>query len=197
MFETIKQNIQKYALLRAAVYIISGIAIVLNPSAVFHFIGYLITAYLVLLGLLNLFEAYRFKRKTGSWSIGLFSGLFFLILALIVYAFAPAITTILPILLGLAVIINSLFQLFFSMNTKAKSWSVYSSILLLIGGFVLLFNPFKSLMLLFQIFGFILIFMGIQEIINFIRIRKMTINISDLVCSLLCLGSSSRLFLAG
>ena len=168
MFETIKQNIQKYALLRAAVYIISGIAIVLNPSAVFHFIGYLITAYLVLLGLLNLFEAYRFKRKTGSWSIGLFSGLFFLILALIV--------SILPILLGLAVIINSLFQLFFSMNTKAKSWSVYSSILLLIGGFVLLFNPFKSLMLLFQIFGFILIFMGIQEIINFIRIRKMTIR---------------------
>lgn len=170
MFETIKQNIQKYALLRAAVYIISGIAIVLNPSAVFHFIGYLITAYLVLLGLLNLFEAYRFKRKTGSWSIGLFSGLFFLILALIVYAFAPAIVSILPILLGLAVIINSLF------NTKAKSWSVYSSILLLIGGFVLLFNPFKSLMLLFQIFGFILIFMGIQEIINFIRIRKMTIR---------------------
>ncbi|EMP9656051.1 DUF308 domain-containing protein [Enterococcus faecium] len=176
MFETIKQNIQKYALLRAAVYIISGIAIVLNPSAVFHFIGYLITAYLVLLGLLNFFEAYRFKRKTGSWSIGLFSGLFFLILALIVYAFAPAIVSILPILLGLAVIINSLFQLFFSMNTKAKSWSVYSSILLLIGGFVLLFNPFKSLMLLFQIFGFILIFMGIQEIINFIRIRKMTIR---------------------
>ncbi|HEN2009901.1 TPA: DUF308 domain-containing protein, partial [Enterococcus faecium] len=114
--------------------------------------------------------------KTGSWSIGLFSGLFFLILALIVYAFAPAIVSILPILLGLAVIINSLFQLFFSMNTKAKSWSVYSSILLLIGGFVLLFNPFKSLMLLFQIFGFILIFMGIQEIINFIRIRKMTIR---------------------
>ena len=63
MFETIKQNIQKYALLRAAVYIISGIAIALNPSAVFHFIGYLITAYLVLLGVLNLFEAYRFKRK--------------------------------------------------------------------------------------------------------------------------------------
>lgn len=147
----------------------------LNPSAVFHFIGYLITAYLVLLGVLNLFEAYRFKRKTGSWSIGLFSGLFFLICALIVYAFAPAIVSILPILLGLAVIINSLFQLFFSMNTKAKSWSVYS-ILLLIGGFVLLFNPFKSLMVLFQIFGFILIFMGIQEIINFIRVRKMTIR---------------------
>ncbi|MCG4307130.1 DUF308 domain-containing protein, partial [Enterococcus lactis] len=84
----------------------------------------------------------------------------------------PAIVSILPILLGLAVIINSLFQLFFSMNTKAKSWSVYS-ILLLIGGFVLLFNPFKSLMVLFQIFGFILIFMGIQEIINFIRIRRM------------------------
>lgn len=63
MFETIKQNIQKYALLRAAVYIISGIAIVLNPSAVFHFIGYLITAYLVLLGLLNLLRLTVLKGK--------------------------------------------------------------------------------------------------------------------------------------
>lgn len=93
------------------------------------------------------------EYRSVQWS-------FFLILALIVYAFAPAIVSILPILLGLAVIINSLFQLFFSMNTKAKSWSVYSSILLLIGGFVLLFNPFKSLMLLFQIFGFIFDFHG-------------------------------------
>ncbi len=63
MFETIKQNIQKYALLRAAVYIISGIAIVLNPSAVFHFIGYLITAYLVLLGVLNLLRLTVLKGK--------------------------------------------------------------------------------------------------------------------------------------
>ncbi|RCT72400.1 hypothetical protein B1171_09325, partial [Enterococcus faecium] len=55
-------------------------------------------------------------------------------------------------------------------------WGVYFCILLLIGGFFLLFNPFKSLMLLFQIFGFILIFMGIQEIINFIRIRKMSLR---------------------
>lgn len=143
----------------------------LNPSAVFHFIGYLITAYLVLLGLLNLLRLTVLKGKQVL-GVSVCSVVFFLILALIVYAFAPAIVSILPILLGLAVIINSLFQLFFSMNTKAKSWSVYSSILLLIGGFVLLFNPFKSLMLLFQIFGFILIFMGIQEIINFIRIRK-------------------------
>lgn len=73
MFETIKQNIQKYALLRAAVYIISGIAIVLNPSAVFHFIGYLITAYLVLLGLLNLFEAYRLVLGVSVCSVVFFS----------------------------------------------------------------------------------------------------------------------------
>ena len=63
MFETIKQNIQKYALLRAAVYIISGIAIVLNPSAVFHFIGYLIPAYLFLLGVLNLLRLTVLKGK--------------------------------------------------------------------------------------------------------------------------------------
>ena len=48
MFEMIRTNFQRYALLRSAIYIIAGLAIVINPTAVFHFIGYLITAYFVL-----------------------------------------------------------------------------------------------------------------------------------------------------
>ncbi|MEO2652417.1 DUF308 domain-containing protein, partial [Enterococcus mundtii] len=58
MYELIRSNFQRHAILRAAIYIIAGIAIVINPTAVFNFVGYLITAYFVLLGLINLFEAY-------------------------------------------------------------------------------------------------------------------------------------------
>ncbi|MFB8488831.1 HdeD family acid-resistance protein [Enterococcus durans] len=172
MFDMVRKNFQRYAFLRAAIYIIAGLAIVINPTAVLHFIGYLITAYFALLGLINILEAHKNKKQTGDWGFGLVSGIVFLIIALIVLVFASAIVSILPIILGLVIISNGLFQLFFGLNTKSKGWSLYS-VLLLIGGLILLFNPFKSLMFLFQIFGAILIFMGISEIVSFFRVRKM------------------------
>ncbi len=78
MFEMIRTNFQRYALLRSAIYIIAGLAIVINPTAVFHFIGYLITAYFVLLGVLNLLEANKNRKQTGAWGFGLISGIAFL-----------------------------------------------------------------------------------------------------------------------
>lgn len=171
MFEMIRTNFQRYALLRSAIYIIAGLAIVINPTAVFHFIGYLITAYFVLLGILNLLEANKNRKQTGAWGFGSISGIAFFILALIVWVFAAAIVSLLPVILGLVIILKSLFQLFVGLNTRSKGWSAYS-ILLLIGGLILLFNPFKSVMVLFQLFGGLLIFMGISEIISYFKVNK-------------------------
>ncbi|EMF0149330.1 DUF308 domain-containing protein [Enterococcus hirae] len=171
MFEMIRTNFQRYALLRSAIYIIAGLAIVINPTAVFHFIGYLITAYFVLLGILNLLEANKNRKQTSAWGFGLISGIAFFILALIVWVFAAAIVSLLPVILGLVIILKSLFQLFVGLNTRSKGWSAYS-ILLLIGGLILLFNPFKSVMILFQLFGGLLIFMGISEIITYFKVNK-------------------------
>ncbi len=36
MFDMVRKNFQRYAFLRAAIYIIAGLAIVINPTAVFH-----------------------------------------------------------------------------------------------------------------------------------------------------------------
>ncbi|EOH89731.1 DUF308 domain-containing protein [Enterococcus villorum] len=172
MFEIIRQNIQRYAILRAAIYIIAGVAIIIDPRAVFHFIGYLITAYFVLLGILNFLEANKYRKQTGTWGFNLISAIFYFIAALVVFVFASAIVSILPVILGLVIVLKSILQLFIGLNTKSKGWSIYS-ILLLIGGLLVLFNPFTSVMILFQLFGGILIFMGISEIVNYFKVRKM------------------------
>ncbi|MEY8444622.1 DUF308 domain-containing protein [Enterococcus ratti] len=171
MIEFVRKNFQRYALLRAAIYIIAGLAIILDPTAVFNFIGYLIAAYFVLSGVLNLLEANKNRKRTGSWGFGLMSGIIFFIAAMLVLAFASAIVSILPILLGAVIVLKSIFQLFVGLNTRSKGWSAYS-ILLLLGGLILLFNPFKSLMVLFQLFGGLLVFMGGSEIVRLINVRK-------------------------
>ncbi|WP_173674493.1 DUF308 domain-containing protein, partial [Staphylococcus aureus] len=66
------------------------------------------------------------------------------------------------------IVINGLVQLTFALNTRQTGALIYS-ILVLIAGAVLVFNPFKSLLVLMQVFGFILIFMGVIEIISHFR----------------------------
>lgn len=72
MIEGLKRNFKTYALVRAIIYIVLGVLIVINPRAVFNLIGYLITTYFCLLGIFNLFEDYKRKktsRKLGLWSV--------------------------------------------------------------------------------------------------------------------------------
>ena len=159
MFQTFRENFRRHTLLRDAVFIVIGSAIVFNPGAFFQFVGYLIAGYLMLLGLINIYDDYKIKKQTGSWGLGFVTGLIFVVLAVAFLFFAPVIVSILPFLLGISIVINGLVQ----------TGALIYSILVLIAGAVLVFNPFKSLLVLMQVFGFILIFMGVIEIIGHFR----------------------------
>ena len=171
MFVTFRENFQRHTLLRAAVFIVLGSGIVFNPSAFFQFVGYLIAGYLTLLGLINIYDDYKIKKQVGSFGLGLFSGIILIILALAFLFFAPVIVSSLPFLLGFAIAINGIFQLIMALNGKQLGWIIYS-ILVLIAGLVLVFNPFKSFIVLLQVFGLILIFMGISEVIAYFQMKK-------------------------
>ena len=68
MFQTFRENFRRHTLLRDAVFIVIGSAIVFNPGAFFQFVGYLIAGYLMLLGLINIYDDYKIKKQTGRWS---------------------------------------------------------------------------------------------------------------------------------
>ncbi len=81
MFQTFRENFRRHTLLRDAVFIVIGSAIVFNPGAFFQFVGYLIAGYLMLLGLINIYDDYKIKKQTGSWGLGFVTGLIFVVLA--------------------------------------------------------------------------------------------------------------------
>jgi uncharacterized membrane protein HdeD (DUF308 family) len=171
MLQTFKINFQRHTLVRAAVYIVLGSAIALKPTAFFHLVGYVIASYLVLMGLINIYDDYRVKKQTGSYGLGLVSGILFIILAAVFLLLASVIVSILPFLLGLVIAINGVSQLVMALNSKRFGWILYSAVVLL-AGIILIFNPFKSFIVLFQVFGFILIFMGLSEVIGYFRFKK-------------------------
>ncbi|GAB2572380.1 HdeD family acid-resistance protein [Gracilibacillus alcaliphilus] len=165
MLKNFKENFQRHAILRAVIFILIGAAIFINPEGFLRFIGYLIAGYLTLLGVIKIYQNHKLKQQTGSYGMGLAGGIILIILAGVFLYFAPTLFSILPFLLGLAIVINGLMHLIVALNIKSTGWTIFC-ILLVIGGAVLVFNPFQSTLILFQTFGVILACIGISEIVG-------------------------------
>ena len=172
--EAFFNQFQKYAILRGIAYTLVGIFALINPSIFFKAIIYFIAGYFVLMGIINCLAARKLHKETGSYGFSMASGLFFFLLALIVLFFSKAILSIIPFFLGLLVVVNGLSQLLQALNTPKRKglWLIFSCIML-IAGLVLMFNPFKTLLVVCQVFGVLLIFNGLSELVNYFQLRKL------------------------
>ncbi|MBO0471270.1 DUF308 domain-containing protein [Enterococcus sp. DIV0242_7C1] len=173
----VMEQLRKYALLRGIVYILFGLLIVVNPRSVFQAAVYFISAYIAIMGILNLYDGFKVKKATGTYGMSFLGGIVLLVIAGIVLVFAKGIVSILPIFLGLAIVIVGVSRGMQAVNLRNYvnvNWLpmlIYSAILI-IAGLVLTFNPFSSVLVLFQLFGGILIFMGIGEVVAFFQLRN-------------------------
>lgn len=170
------QTLQRYAWLRALIYLVFGISIFLFPRAIFQFSVYLISFYLLISGGLNLITAFRLRRQSPFYTSDLSSGFFKIVAALFVLLFARGIVSILPLFLGMLLLVYGVFKFIQTHNHRqfvnVVPWSGFIySILIIIAGLLLLFNPFRSVLLGFQVFGVVLILMSIGEIIDWWQIQ--------------------------
>lgn len=175
---SVMEQLRKYALLRGIVYIIFGLLILVNPGSVFQVAVYFISAYIAIIGVLNLYDGFKVKKATGTYGMSFLSGIVLLVIAGIVLVFAKGIVSILPIFLGLVIVVVGVSRAIQAVNLRTYvnvNWMpmLIYSVILIIAGLVLTFNPFSSLLVLFQLFGGILIFMGIGEVVAFFQLRNL------------------------
>lgn len=166
------KNIQRHALIRGVIYAILGVAILFQPREFFNVLIYFIAGYNALLGAINLISALKEKQNTQ-----MAAAIFYFVFALIILLFAKPLISVLPIFLGILIIIGGATRITQSMrlkeyvNVNYLPMMIYG-ILLVIAGVLILFNPFKTWVVLFQFFGITMIVTGISEIITFIRYRN-------------------------
>lgn len=177
IMNNVMEQLKKYAVLRGIVYIIFGLLILFNPRSVFQLAVYFISAYIAIMGILNLYDGIKVKKSTGTYGMSFLGGIVLIVIAAIVLVFAKGIVSILPIFLGLAIIIVGVSRGMQAVNLRSYvnvNWvpMMIYSVILVIAGLVLTFNPFSSVLVLFQLFGGILVFMGIGEFAAFFQLRK-------------------------
>ena len=173
---TVFNKLSSHALLRAVIYIALGILMIAIPGVINSVIVYVLAVYVAILGIINIVNYIRCKDCAGL-GFDLVSGILMVLLAVLMVIFSDFLVGVLPVFLGVLLIISAASSLGQVINYgrivgRQNILLIVLDILIIIGGVVVILNPFQSAILLMQIFGAITIVTGVGELISFFTYRK-------------------------
>lgn len=156
---------------------ILGILIIFKSEVTLITISYLIGSVLVALGALAIVQYIKNIEVSGQNDLDILYGIVTIIMGLLVINNPKLIASILPIIIGVAIIINSATKLQYAFELKKENnqqWktTMVISIISVICGVTLLFNPFKGAVVITQTIGIFMIIYSILDIISTTIIKR-------------------------
>lgn len=162
--------------------LVLGLLLIFQSEATIVTISYVIGGILIAAGVLAIIRFIKnSKEQANTFNLDILYGLVTVILGIIVITNPHAIASILPIVLGIAIIISSSSKLqyaFVLKNDQNDMWktTLVIAIISTICGVVLLFNPFAGAVLIMRIVGIFILVYSILDIVSTIIIKK---NVND------------------
>ena len=165
------------------IFLIFGLIIYTNPYITINTVGIIIGIYFIIFGLFYIYE-YLMRKVSSLFVYKIVVGILTILLGLFVIINPFKIVEILTFVLGLYLIIialNKLLEAFKLKKYNYDGWSLVfvSSILLLIFGIFITFNPMASIDLV-QATGIFIILSSILEICNLFMIYSKSKDIVKL-----------------
>ncbi len=164
-------------------FVVIGLFLFIKPDTTISVISYSIGGILLASGLYSCYKYFSVQSIGNVFNFELVYGVL-LSLGGIFLIFNPhALASLFPIILGLWIIVNSVTKFQYALvlkRVKNEDW-VYTcliSVLTLIWGIVLLYNPFESALLITQIIGIFIIVYAVLDIVDNFIIRK---NLKDIL----------------
>lgn len=152
-----------------------GALLIVQSEATIITISYIIGAILIALGVIAGLRF--FKSKDTKNDLNIIYGVVCIILGIVVIKNPEAIASIIPFIIGFVIIVNSATKLQYSLELKReknKLWlsTMLLSIIMVVCGIVLIFNPFKGAVLLTRIVGIFIVIYAVLDIISTIVIKN-------------------------
>lgn len=163
--------LREYEWFNGILFILIGILALLAPHFLFKAVVYFVALYFIINGVLLLITYLR-KRELYSPMPAVIQ----FVIAFLVFIFARPLASILPFLLGFGVLLYGIYHLKDAIMHKeyvnvSRAPRIIYSILIILASILLLFNPFRSFLVMIQFFGIILIVIGVDELILWYRTR--------------------------
>ena len=170
------------SLISSILLLLLGLLLFFKSSATLIGISYLVGGILIALGVIAIIIFLRTSTKDIFVELNIVYGIVSIISGIFLVTVPEFIRSIIPIVVGIAVIISSSFKVqqalvLKNLNSKYFLPSLIMAIVCLVCGVVILFNPFTSAVVVTQIIGLFMIIYAILDIINSFILRKSS-NIS-------------------
>lgn len=169
----------KSSICASIILMILGLLLIFQSEITITTISYIIGAALIALGVLALIRFIKSAKNITemNFNLDIIYGLVTVILGIVIITNPKAIASILPIVLGIAIVINSASKLqyaFILKNDNNDMWktTMIIAIVSAICGVVLLFNPFAGAVLIMKIVGIFIVVYSVLDIVSTVIIKK-------------------------
>lgn len=170
------------SLLSSIFLLLLGLLLFFKSSETLVGISYLIGGILIALGVIAIISFLRNKTRDVFVQLNIVYGVVSIVAGIFLVTVPEFIGSIIPIVVGIAVIISSSFKLqqalvLKNLDNRYFLPSLIMAILCLICGVVILFNPFTSATVVTGIIGLFMIVYAVLDLVNSFILRKSS-NIS-------------------
>lgn len=152
-----------------------GLFMFVKPISTINILMMIFGGILVVDGLVHLVSYFSIKNEYRFFSSELAQAIIYIILGFVLVCNFDKISALLPIILGIWIIVESIFKLQIALNIRDiydSHWGMLLTMSIISGllGMVILFNPFKSLAMFIMICGAIVMFVELISIFEDISI---------------------------
>lgn len=174
---------EKSMLVSTSVTLILGVVLAFEPGKSIKGITAIIAILFMLIGLFQLIDYIRQERIEKMMSLSLILGLILFGIGIFLFINLESLINFITTLIGITIMIKSLFKLQFAFNIKGMSekW-FYNLIVGIVGmilGVVLLINPFASAELFLRIVGVLLVIGSIVELVETFMVLRTLDDVKD------------------
>ena len=171
-------NIIRTSVICSIALIALGLLLIIKSEATIITISYIIGGILIAIGALaevNYFKEHKYANNVEDLDV--VYGIISIILGIIVIKNPEAIASILPLVIGVLIIANSVVKLQYSLELRREEndlWvsTLVLSIIMVICGVLLVFNPFKGAVFLTRIVGIFILVYAILDLVSTFFIKN-------------------------
>ena len=174
------EPINTKSLLTSIVSLVIGIILCFNSDFVFEVIGYLISAILILMGVIRLITHAKLKQTNMTSSVHFAAAIFFLILGGVIAMFPKFIPTTLSIVIGAMIIFNGISRLVLGLAIR-KIDGQGSKVFLLVAGLTILLGIIIITQMFLPLLGAFIIVYSISEIIGYVYYKSQNKDYSEVL----------------
>lgn len=181
MFSQFFEKYQKYSLIVSALMFLLALFLIFRPLESLNTFIMLFAIIILVNGIIKLVQYFRTDAQMRMMNFGLAEGILSILAALIIIISSNALIAFLPIMFSIWIIVQSIITIQLSMGLKlseTKGWWVVLilSIITLLLGVIIMFNPFASMAATTTVVGIILAVTEaihlVEGIVTIVKMKK-------------------------